>query len=221
MITRHFDEEMELLKQKILRMGAMVEDQISSSIKALIERDSELAKKVIENDHLVNALDVEIDEDALRLLALHQPAAGDLRFITTAMKISTELERMSDLAENISERVTELNEELQIKPYIDIPKMAEWSQKMVVESLDAFVQRDSGLGRKVCADDDFIDDLNKQIFSELLSFMIEDPRFISTAIRISFISKYLERIADHATNIAELAVYLVEGKIIRHTDKLW
>lgn len=221
MITRHFDEEMELLKQKILRMGAMVENQISSSIKALIERDSELAKKVIENDHLVNALDVEIDEDALRLLALHQPAAGDLRLITTAMKISTELERMSDLAENISERVTELNEELQIKPYIDIPKMAEWSQKMVAESLDAFVRRDSGLGRKVCADDDFIDDLNKQIFRELLSFMIEDPRFISTAIRISFISKYLERIADHATNIAELAVYLVEGKIIRHTDKIW
>ncbi len=220
MITRHFDEEMELLKQKILRMGAMVEDQISSSIKALIERDSELAKKVIENDHMVNALDVEIDEDALRLLALHQPAAGDLRLITTAMKISTELERMSDLAENISERVTELNEELQIKPYIDIPKMAEWSQKMVAESLDAFVRRDSGLGRKVCADDDFIDDLNKQIFRELLSFMIEDPRFISTAIRISFISKYLERIADHATNIAELAVYLVEGKIIRHTDKI-
>ena len=221
MITRHFDEEMELLKQKILRMGAMVEDQISSSIKAMIERDSELAKKVIENDHLVNALDVEIDEDALRLLALHQPAAGDLRFITTAMKISTELERMSDLAENISERVTELNEELQIKPYIDIPKMAERSQKMVAESLDAFVRRDSGLGRKVCADDDFVDDLNKQIFRELLSFMIEDPRFISTAIRISFISKYLERIADHATNIAELAVYLVEGKIIRHTDKIW
>ncbi len=220
MITRHFDEEMELLKQKILRMGAMVEDQISSSIKAMIERNSELAKKVIENDHLVNALDVEIDEDALRLLALHQPAAGDLRFITTAMKISTELERMSDLAENISERVTELNEELQIKPYIDIPRMAEWSQKMVAESLDAFVRRDSALGRKVCADDDFIDDLNKQVFRELLSFMIEDPRFIATAIRISFISKYLERIADHATNIAELAVYLVEGKIIRHTDKL-
>ncbi len=220
MITRHFDEEMELLKQKILRMGAMVENQISSSIKALMERDSELAKKVIENDHLVNALDVEIDEDALRLLALHQPAAGDLRLITTAMKISTELERMSDLAENISERVTELNEELQIKPYIDIPKMAAWSQKMVAESLDAFVRRDSGLGRKVCADDDFVDDLNKQIFRELLSFMIEDPRFISTAIRISFISKYLERIADHATNIAELAVYLVEGKIIRHTDKI-
>ncbi|MEK7826026.1 MAG: phosphate signaling complex protein PhoU [Nitrospirota bacterium] len=219
-MTRHFDEEMELLKQKILRMGAMVEDQISSSIKAMIERNSELAKKVIENDHLVNALDVEIDEDALRLLALHQPAAGDLRFITTAMKISTELERMSDLAENISERVTELNEELQIKPYIDIPRMAEWSQKMVAESLDAFVRRDSALGRKVCADDDFIDDLNKQVFRELLSFMIEDPRFIATAIRISFISKYLERIADHATNIAELAVYLVEGKIIRHTDKL-
>lgn len=219
MITRHFDEELDILKQKILRMGAMVEDQISSSIKALTERNSDLAKKVIENDHLVNALDVEIDEDALRLLALHQPAASDLRFITTAMKISTELERMSDLAENISERVTELNEELQLKPYIDIPRMAEWSQRMVKESLDAFVRRDSNLGRKVCGDDDFIDDLNKQIFKELLSFMIKDSRFIATAIRISFISKYLERIADHATNIAELVVYLVEGRIIRHTDK--
>ena len=220
MITRHFDEEMDLLKQKILRMGALVEDQISSSVRALIERDSDLAKKVIENDHMVNALDVEIDEDALRLLALHQPAAGDLRFITTAMKISTELERMSDLAENMSERVIELNEELPIKPYIDIPRMAEWSQRMVKESLDAFVRRDANLGRKVCTDDDFIDDLNKQFFRELLSFMMEDPRFISTAIRISFISKSLERIADHATNIAELVVYLTEGKIIRHTDKL-
>lgn len=216
-MQRHFDEELKTLKEKILRMGAMVEEQIAHAIKALVERDSNLARRVIENDHRVNALDVEVDEDCLRLIALHQPMAGDLRFLTTAMKISTELERMSDLAENISERAIELNEEPLLKPYIDIPRMAERAQRMVKESLDAFVNRDSELARKVCRDDEFMDDLNQQIFRELLSFMLEDPHSISRAIRISFISKYLERIADHATNVAELVVYLVEGKIIRHT----
>jgi len=217
-MLRHFDEELKTLKEKILRMGAMVEEQIAHAIKALVERDSDRARRVIENDHRVNALDVEVDEDCLRLIALHQPMAGDLRFLTTAMKISTELERMSDLAENISERAVELNEEPQLKPYIDIPRMAERAQQMVKESLDAFVNRNSDLARKVCRDDDFIDDLNHQIFRELLSFMIENPQTTARAIRISFVSKYLERIADHATNVAELVVYLVEGKIIRHTD---
>ena len=217
-MQRHFDEELATLKEKILQMGAMVEEQISNSIKALVERDSDLARHVIENDHRVNAMDVQIDEDCLRLIALHQPMAGDLRFLTTAMKISTELERMSDLAENISERSIELNEESQLKPYIDIPRMAQEALRMVKESLDAFVNRNSELARSVCKADDVIDDLNHQIFRELLSFMIEDPQTTTRAIRISFISKYIERIADHATNIAELVVYLVEGKIIRHTD---
>jgi phosphate transport system protein len=217
-MQRHFDEELAALKEKILRMGAMVEEQITSAIKALVERDSDLARRVIENDHRVNAMDVQIDEDCLRLIALHQPMAGDLRFLTTAMKISTELERMSDLAENISERSIELNEEPQLKPYIDIPRMAQEALRMVKESLDAFVNRNSELARSVCKADDVIDDLNHQIFRELLSFMIEDPQTTTRAIRISFISKYLERIADHATNIAELVVYLVEGKIIRHTE---
>jgi phosphate transport system protein len=165
----------------------------------------------------VNTLDVEVDEDCLRLLALQQPAARDLRFITTAMKISTELERMSDLAENICERALELNEEPQLKPYIDIPRMATWALQMVREALDAFVGSDVALARKVCADDDFVDDLTEQLFRELLSFMLEDPQTTSRAIRITFIAKYLERIADHATNVAELVVYMVEGKIIRHT----
>jgi phosphate transport system protein len=217
-MQRHFDEELKNLKEKILRMGAMVEEQIANAIKSLIERNSDLARQVIANDHRVNAMDVEIDEDCLRLIALHQPMAVDLRFLTTAMKISTELERMSDLAENVSERAIELNEEPQIKPYIDIPRMAVHTQRMVKESLDAFVNRDVNLARKVCADDDFVDDLNQQIFRELLSFMIEDPHAITRAIRISFVSKYIERIADHATNVAELVVYLVEGKIIRHTQ---
>jgi phosphate transport system protein len=165
---------------------------------------------------LINALDVEIDETCLSLLALHHPKAGDLRFITTTMKISAELERMGDLAENIAERAIELNEEPQLKPYIDIPRMAEWTIQMVKECLDAFVNRDAELARKVCRDDDFVDDLTEQLFRELVSFMLEDPRTVTRAARLTFVGKYYERIADHATNIAELVVYLVEGKIIRH-----
>jgi phosphate transport system protein len=216
-MQRHFDLELDDLRQKLLRMGAAVEDQIQTALRALIDRDSELAQRVIENDLRVNTFDVQIDEDSLRLLALHQPTAKDLRFITTAMKISTELERMSDLAENIAERALELNQEPQLKPYIDIPRMGTWSLRMVKESLDAFVNADAGLARKVCADDDFVDDLTQQLFRELLSFMLENPTTITRAIRLTFIGKYIERIADHATNVAELVVYLAEGKIIRHT----
>ena len=214
---RHFDDELQSLKEQILRMGGLVEEQVQGALRALVERDSDLARKVIENDRHVNTLDVAVDEDCLRLLALQQPTARDLRFITTAMKISTELERISDLAENICERAIELNEEPQLKPYIDIPRMANWALQMVKEALDAFVNHDAELARKVCRDDDFVDDLTHQLFRELLSFMLENPQTITRAIRITFIAKYLERIADHATNVAELVVYLVEGKIIRHT----
>ena len=216
-MERHFEEEFNRLKSKILMMGSLVEDQIRNALTALVERDEALARQVIENDHKVNTFDVEIDEMALDALVRYQPVARDLRFVTTAMKISTELERMSDLAENICERAIELNEEPQLKPYIDIPHMAERARIMVKESLDAFVKMDSALARKVIDDDDFIDNLTEQLFRELLSFMIENPKTISRAIRLSFISKYIERIADHATNIAELVVYMVEGKIIRHT----
>jgi phosphate transport system protein len=216
-VQRHFDEELGDLKQKILHMGALVEDQVERAKKALIERNEILAKQVIHDDRRVNTLDVEVDEFCLRLLALYQPAARDLRFITTAMKISTELERISDLAENICERAIELNEEPQLKPYIDIPLMADRATTMVREALDAFVRGDSVLARHVLEEDDGVDELTKQLFRELLSFMIENPQTISRAIRLSFVSKYIERIADHATNVAELVVYLVEGKIIRHT----
>jgi len=216
-MLRHFDEELSALKGKILRMGGLVEEQIAGALRSLTERNADLAVQIIENDQRVNTLDVEVDEECLRLLALHQPTAGDLRFITTAMKISTELERMSDLAENIAERVIELNEEPQLKPYIDIPRMANWTMRMVKESLDAFVNRDVTMARKVCADDDFVDDLTEQLFRELVSFMLENPKTITRAIRLTFVGKYIERIADHATNVAELVVYLVEGKIIRHT----
>ena len=215
-VQRRFDEDLADLKQQILRMGSLVEGQIRQALNALIDRDDDLAKEVIDNDRQVNTMDVAVDEACLELLALQQPAARDLRFITTAMKISTELERMSDLAENICERAIELHEEPQLKPYIDIPLMADRAIKMVGEALDAFVRGDSKLARKVLDEDDYIDELNEQIFRELLSFMMENPQTISRAIRLSFISKYIERIADHATNIAELVVYMVEGKIIRH-----
>src|SRR6476659_1494699 len=216
-MQRHIDQELAEMKSQILRMGALVESQIEGSIKALVDRDVDLASRIIERDTLVNSLDVDIDENCIRLLALQAPAARDLRFVTTAMKISTELERMSDISENISERVIELNEEPQLKPYIDIPRMANWTMTMVQECLDAFVRSDAALARKVCADDDFVDNLTHQLFRELLSFMLENPKTITRAIRLTFIGKYIERIADHATNVAELVVYLVEGKIIRHT----
>ena len=217
MTQRHFDEELSDLKTKLLRMAGLAEDQIDKALTALVTRDSTLARQVIERDHQVNALDVEIDEESIRLLALHQPAARDLRLVTTAMKIATELERISDLAENVSERVIELNEEPQLKPYIDIPLMGKMARVMVKESIDAFVKGDATLARKVLTNDDYVDDLMEQLFRELLSYMLEDTRTITRAIRLSFIAKYLERMADHATNIAELVVYLVEGKIIRHT----
>jgi len=218
MTHRHLDEELAELKTKLVQMASLAEDQIDKALAALVKRDSALAYRVIEQDHKVNALDVEIDEDCIRLLALHQPAARDLRLVTTAMKISTELERISDLAENVCERTIELNEEPQLKPYIDIPRMGNLARIMVKESIDAFVKDDSALARKVLAHDDLVDELMEQIFRELLSFMIEDPHTITRAIRLSFIAKYIERVADHSTNIAELVVYLVEGKIIRHTS---
>jgi phosphate transport system protein len=218
MTHRHLDEELAELKTKLVQMASLAEDQIDKALAALVKRDSALAYRVIEQDHKVNALDVEIDEDCIRLLALHQPAARDLRLVTTAMKISTELERISDLAENVCERTIELNEEPQLKPYIDIPRMGNLARIMVKESIDAFVKDDSVLARKVLAHDDLVDELMEQIFRELLSFMIEDPHTITRAIRLSFIAKYIERVADHSTNIAELVVYLVEGKIIRHTS---
>jgi phosphate transport system protein len=215
-MQRHFDQELAQLKERLLRMGAIVEAQIQRSMQALVERDSELAQLVVQHDQDVNTLDTELDDGCIKLLALQQPTARDLRFITTAMKISSELERMGDLAENIAHRALELNDEPQLKPYIDIPRMANWTMRMVQDCLNAFVNSDPALARKVCRDDDFVDELNEQLFRELLSFMLENPRTITRAIRLTFVAKSLERIADHATNIAEMVVYMVEGKNIRH-----
>ena len=216
-MPRHFHEELEELKQTLLAMGGLVEDQIRRVMKALLERDDVMAQEVIERDRQVNTYDVEVDEQCVSLLALYQPAAGDLRFITTAMKIVTDLERIGDQAVNIAQRVLELNREPQLKPYIDLPRMAEQAQRMVKESLDAFVARDTALARQVCGEDSEVDLLKEQIFRELLTFMMEDPRTIPRAIRLILISRFMERVADHATNIAEMVVYLVEGKMVRHT----
>ena len=166
----------------------------------------------------INALDVEIDEECIRLIAIRQPKAGDLRFITTTMKITTDLERMGDLAEDICERAIELNEEPPLKPYIDIPRMAEISQGMLIDVLDALVKKDASTSYDIIKRDDEVDRLTVQIFNELLFLMIQDPRGVSRAVKITYIAKYLERIADHATNIAEMVVYMVEGKMIRHTE---
>jgi phosphate transport system protein len=213
---RAFDEDLNTLKQRILRMGTLVETQVANAVKALVDRNAELARSVIATDHEVNAYDVEIDEECIRLLALHHPTAGDLRFITTAMKISTDLERISDLAEDVCERALELDEEPQLGPYVDISSMADRARTMLREALDAFVNRDAELARVVCRSDDPVDDMTSQIFRRALSYMTGQPQTISRAIRVTFIAKYLERIADHATNVAEMVVYLVEGKIIRH-----
>jgi len=216
-MTRHFHDELDALKQTLLAMGGLVEDQIRRAMQALLERDDVIAQEVIDRDRQVNTYDVEVDEQCVNLLALHQPAAGDLRFITTAMKIVTDLERIGDQAVNIAQRALELNREPQLKPYIDLPRMADRAQRMVKESLDAFVAGDTALARQVCAADAEVDALKEQIFRELLTFMMEDPRTVSRAIRVILISRFMERVADHATNIAEMVIYLVEGKMVRHT----
>jgi phosphate transport system protein len=215
-IYKAFDMELRELKERLLYEGALVERAIRDAIKALLERDSQLARKVIEDDETINAKEVEIDEFCLKLLALRQPAARDLRFITTAIKINYDLERIGDMAVNICERVLELNQEPQLKPYIDLPTMASTAQLMVKESLDAFVKEDVELALKVTRDDEKVDQLQDQIFRELLTYMMQDLRTISRATRLLFISKNLERLADHAVNIAELVIFMVEGKIIRH-----
>jgi phosphate transport system protein len=215
--SKQYDTELNNIREKLLEMGGKVELMINDSLKALVERDSALADRVIEYDHEINRLEMLIDEKCLEVLALRQPAARDLRFITLALKIVTDLERIGDQCRNIGKRTKELNEEPPLKPYIDLPRMAHWAGVMVKEALDAFVRGDDELALKVCRDDSFVDDLNEQIQRELLTFMMADPASISRGIKINYISKCLERIADHATNVAEMVIFMVKGKDIRHT----
>jgi len=215
--SRHYERELQELKEKVLLLGGTVELMIASSMKSLLTRDSDLAKSVIASDPRVDAMELEIDHLCLSLLALRQPAASDLRFIATALKIVTDLERIGDLTVNIAERAAELNTEPPLKPYIDIPRMASKVAGMVHQALDAFVNRNSALAREVLGEDDDVDRLNVQLFRELLTYMIEEPRNVARALRITFIAKYLERIADHATNIAQMVIFLCEGQDVRHT----
>ena len=217
---RAFEEQLGQLRTAVLEMGGLVEEQIGQAVRALIQRDEALAHATIERDHTVNRFDVEIDDLSLKLLALRQPAARDLRLITTALKITTDLERIGDIASHIAERAIELAAELPIKPYIDIPRMADVARDLLRRSLDAFVREDTELALSVCLADDTIDQLHEQLFRELLSYMVENPATVSRAMRLLFVSKYLERVGDHATNIAEMVIFMVKGRSIRHMDKL-
>ncbi len=213
---RHFDRDIEEIKDMLLRMGAMVEDSIAQSIRALIDRDTALAERVIAGDDAIDRMEVSIDQKTIELIAKMQPAATDLRFVATIMKITPELERIADLAQDVCERAIELNREPQLKPLVDIPTLAEAAQTMVGQSLDAFVRGDANLARQVIHKDDHVDQLTEQSFRELLTYMLEDARNISRAIRMTFIGKYFERMADGATNICEMVVYMVEGEVIKH-----
>lgn len=212
---RRYEEQLAHLRQLILEMGGLVERQIGDATASLASADRALAEQTIERDHQVNRYDVDIDEECLRLLALHQPAARDLRLITTSLKITTDLERIGDMAVNISERAIDLCD----KPaplQLDLPRMADTVRKMLRESLDAFVREDADLALSVCKEDDTIDALHAQMFADVLGRMTADPSLVVVGTTQLFVSKYLERIADHATNIAEMVIFMVKGKSIRH-----
>jgi phosphate transport system protein len=215
-LERHFERELERLSETILRLGAHVERAHEEVLRALEQQDADLAREVVRRDEEADQLELEIDQICTDLIALRQPLARDLRFIVTALKIAPELERIGDLAGNIAERVVELAHEPHLKPLIDIPRMGGIAREMLHASLDAFVRRDAAAARQVIRRDDQVDSLMEQLFRELLSYMIEDPRTISRALRLMMVAKYIERVGDGATNICEMVVYLVEGQVIRH-----
>lgn len=207
------------LKEKLLTMASHAESSVTNGIKALVDRNDDLARKVIGDDSVIDQLEVEIDEMAISLLALQGPLASDLRLVTIAMKISHDLERVGDEATTISRRTIELSQEPQLKPYVDIPRMTSLAMEMLNDALDAFVNRNPAKARDVIPRDKDVDAVHKQLQRELVSFMIEKPATITRCLNLMVISKSLERIADHATNIAEEVVYLYEGRDIRHTGK--
>jgi phosphate transport system protein len=217
-MTRHFDRDIDEIKELLLRMGAMVEDSMQQSIRALLNSDPAIAEQVIANDDLIDEMEVKIDERVIELIAKMQPAAVDLRFVATVMKITPELERIADLSQDVCERVIELVREPMLKPLVHLPRLAEDAQRMVRQSLDAFVRGDAALARQVILEDDIVDQLTVESFRTLLTYMMENPRNISPAIRLTVIGKYFERMADGATNICEMVVYLVEGKMIKHAS---
>lgn len=211
-----FEQDLRNLKEMILKMGSLVESMVSRSVDSLIKRNSNEAREVCLQDQEVNHLEMEIDDLCIRILALHQPTAVDLRFVTIGMKISTDLERIGDLAVNICEQVLELNKQEPLKPYIDLPRMAQKSQAMVHGALEAFISRNAEKARTICEADDEVDELENKIFEELLEIMQKRPEAAPRGVRLIIVARQLERIADHATNIAEEVNFLVKGQDIRH-----
>src|ERR1700675_3014291 len=214
-IPRHFAEQLRKLRERILAMGSLAETMIIKSVKALVERSEGLVQQVFAHEEEMDQRCIEIDERCFTLLALHQPMAGDLRFIAAAIKIYSDIERIGDLAVNIAQAATFLITQPTVKPLIDIPRMAQLCQEMVKKSLDAFVARDAELARIVIESDDSIDLLRDQVFRELLTYMMTDPTTVPRALDLILVSRYLERIGDHATNIAEDVVYIVRGEDVR------
>ena len=215
-MERPFDEDLTSLKKLLLEMAGLVEEAIADAVASLKERSDDRARAVFEGEKAINLYDIEVDALAMRLLALHQPVAGDLRFITSAMRICGDLERMGDQAVNIAERSLDLIRQPLLKPLIDIPEMARLSQSMVKDAIDAFVRGDAGLAKAVCERDDAVDNLNDQVFRELLTYTMSDPATIPRAMDLILIARSLERISDHATNISEHVIYMKVGRIIKH-----
>lgn len=207
-----YENELAELRRLILEIGAKVEFMVAKSMESVVLRDSDLAQEIIESDREVDGLDADVSDLSIKMMALRQPAAVDLRFIATAMKIAGSLERIGDLAVNVAERALELNKERPLKPYIELPNMAEATRKMLRESLDSFVNGDAKLALRVIESDDLVDNFNEELFRELLTYMMEDPRTIGRAQRLTFVSKYLERIADHSSSIGKAVYFMVEGK---------
>ena len=216
MEPRHFEIELQALKNRLLGMGALVEERVHQAMQALMERRVEAAEAIVAGDAEVNELQIEIDDRCLKLLALQNPMASDLRLITAAMKINADLERIGDQAVNIAENAVKIAAAPPLRPMIDLPRMAEMAETMTRDSLDAFVRRDANLARDILARDDEVDLLKDQIFRVLLTHMMADPGTIERALGLLLVSRNLERIADHATNIAEDVIFVVEAKDVRH-----
>ena len=214
--VRHFQDELEILKTRLLEMGGLAEEQVRLAVKALMERDRELVALALNGDEPINRLHIEIDGRCFTLLALHQPMAVDLRAIVAAVKINTDLERVGDLAINIAEAARRYAQHAPVKKLIDIPRMATIAQTMLRDSLDSFVRRDTDLAQRVLNEDDKLDALKTQIFRELLTYMLQDPGTIEAALDLILISRHLERIGDHATNIAEDVIFMVSARDVRH-----
>jgi phosphate transport system protein len=214
--TRHFEDALETLKERLLAMGGLAEERVRSAVSGLADRDPELVEQVLSGDEPINDLHIEVDDRCFKLLALHQPMAADLRAIVAAVKINTDLERVGDLAVNIAEAAKRYLQHPPVKPLIDIPRMGVIAQSMLRDALDAFVRRDVALAEKVLAEDDALDALKTQIFRELLTFMLSDPSTIEASLDLILVSRHLERIGDHATNVAEDVIFLVSARDVRH-----